>query len=172
MSGAVAREESREFYQLAQQRDGTLVGIPGHWWTHVGNPEFSQDYGATWATMSPLRTLESWPGSGFPVVLPDGGFAVLSNQVISDPQARRRRHESERRLRVGTNNEILHWGEQLSEGCSRLVPELSGPDELFVACDDGRLLLSTDSGRSWSVDLDTTMGEDETPEILREGQTT
>lgn len=172
VSGAVNREESREFYQMAQQQDGTIVGVPGHWWTHVGNPEFSRDYGATWTSIRPIRELENWPRSRPPVLLPGDEFAVLSNQVISDPQARRRRHESELRLRVGANNQIRHWGEQLPEGCNRLVPELSAPDELFAACDDGRVLLSTDSGRSWSVDLDTTMDKEEAPETLREGQTT
>lgn len=172
VSGAVERFESRNLYHVTQQEDGTIVALPGRWWTGVANPEFSRDYGATWTTIRPVRDLESWQGASPPVVLPGDEFAVLSNQAYQDPQTRRRRHESELRLRVGVDNQILHWGEQLPEGCARLVPLISGPNGIFVSCNDGRLLLSTDGGRTWTVDLDTTMDEDDAPELLRQRQTT
>ncbi len=171
LSGEVERHEGRDLYQFAQQ-DGTLVAIPGHWWTGYGNPEFSRDYGASWSSVQPIRKQESWPRLRLPVVLPDNDFAVLAHQAYQDPQSRRRRRESELRLRVGADDQIRHWGGQLPEGCDRLVPALSGPDELFVSCQDGRVLLSTDGGKSWTVDLDTTMDEDDAPEMLQQRQTT
>lgn len=171
ISGDLERYESRDLYHLSQQADGTLVAVPGHWWTGLADPEFSRDYGSSWTSIRPLREYESWQVSGPPVVLPGDEFAVLSNKAYQDPRTRRRRHESELRLRVGVANQILHWGEQLPEGCNRLVPKISGEDELFVGCIDGRMLLSTDRGRTWTIDLDTTMAEDDAPEIFRQRQT-
>ena len=161
ISGEIERDERHDYYRFHRQPDGTFVAVPGHWWTGVANPVFSVDDGLSWTTLQPIREAESWPRPALPIVLAEDRFAMISHRIESHPQARRRRYSDEFNARVGSTDAIVHWGEPLEKGCNRLVPEFSSLDHLFVACEDGRLMVSRDEGRTWSLDLDTTMNEDD-----------
>lgn len=169
-SGALDDRSSAEFNLFAQQPDGTLLAVPGNWWSESGAPQFSRDNGEQWTRMSQITFHEYWDARAqhLPVVLSDGREVLSSRKVRRVQPSNRWRPGDTYHTRVAAHagEAIDAWGEALDENCRSLLPEVSSETHLFALCGDGRVLRSDDLGGTWHLDRDSSLKAGDVPDEM------
>lgn len=150
-------EKSDEYFLFAYQPNGKVVSVPGSWWSGVALPEVSANDGADWERTRTARGREyRIPGLGtvLPYALDDGRILMVMHKAVAVDHLRRKPSE-ELYTRIGdVDGEIERWGAALEPGCHTLLPTVSTDRLLFLRCDDGRIMTSSDLGASWQIDRD------------------
>ena len=116
----------------------------------------STDYGESWH-----QAPRDWPtespdlfANGAVMILSDGRSIALSYKGYVDDFSRRILYENQARLRIAnTEGEIVRWGEKVDAHCNFLLPEISTEHQIFVLCQGGSLIVTEDSGQSWTYDF-------------------
>lgn len=161
-------EENKHLQELQVQEGGTLVALPGSLWSGVGAFQYSRDGGDTWHKLRrPGAGERERPATRYlHFVLPDGGSLAFTHRGYRHTTGGRFRYEENPRMRrVSADGSILHWGDDVELHCTGLVPGISTEARLFSWCDDGRLLMSKDQGRTWEVDFTPGTGTPEAAEL-------
>lgn len=166
-------KKSDNHFMFAQQPNGTLVSLPGSWWSGVALPHVSIDEGVEWERTHTARGREYGIGGlgGLPYRLDDGRILMVMRKAIARDHLRRR-PSVEFYTRIGDiKGEIASWGAELESGCDTLLPEVSTDELLFLRCTDGRIMSSDDLGASWTVDRDRMLDASEVPAADKTTQT-
>lgn len=172
-SGQFSVREDDHHFDFAVQPNGTLVSLPGSLWSGVALPQMSTDGGRTWHRTGTARGREyrRMGGSSMPYVLDDGRVLMVMHRAVAIDRLKRRPSE-ELYTRIGDRQgNIESWGAELEAGCDALLPAISSDEMLFLRCDDGRILSSSDLGQSWQVDRDRVLAPEDVPASERATQT-
>ncbi|RFF29673.1 hypothetical protein [Wenzhouxiangella sediminis] len=154
--GILEDQEDRHIFFLVTQPDGVTLALPGSAWSGVGDQLYSHDVGASWkeAPDDWPRESDRFDKGAMVLVLPDGKTMAFSHKGEYNDFLKRWKYEDNPRLRVsGPDGNILEWGVEIEEQCSRMLPQISTAERVFARCDDGRLMVSEDRGQSWIEDF-------------------
>lgn len=143
----------RSLHSYALQPDGMLVARPYRSHGGAGRIFVSDDKGETWVTLPYNGAEERRTLPSLPVMEGNDAWLMSIRRIEDRPSGRVQYAEHPSLRRSNPDGEISEWGAYVDEGCARLLPALSTPDQIFLMCEDGRILLSTDRGQSWSVDF-------------------
>ncbi len=153
-SDSWSTDEAAEFYALHEQPDGTVTGIPGHFWTGVAPIHYSEDDGRTWAA---TRAEESLLFVGI------GSWAFRPPYRFGDGEIIRTARDQRFSLRkweyeatdfapvMSTTDDGAAWTQigSVPSSCLDIAAEASTDDRVYILCDDGRAIVSADRGRNW-----------------------
>lgn len=149
--------QNKVIFDAEQQANGYLVAIAGNWFTGLSaNPLYSVDAGVSWKRIR--RVANVFRGARFtlPLVVDEETMFMMGSLVRKSEH--RTLYDSEETYLLKGNPRLspsLNEWETRSEitlGCEALLPSVSSKDELFSACQDGRILHSVDQGKNWVVD--------------------
>jgi hypothetical protein len=163
-----ATKAKNEWVELISQPNGIIVGQPFDWWSGVGNTQFSHDGGRTWTSTKSGKWGLFNQRNGGPYMFTDQsillteafqkfslveGWKYLPQVPIS---------------RIYPGKEVVPGYGQVPYGCDRLRGEISTDDQIFVLCKFGQLYVSGDEGRTFTLQFDPSLGEDESAAVIRE----
>lgn len=152
----LADDENRHLLELRVQDDATLVAWPGSLWSGVGRLHYSRDGGITWDTLNrvDMGERERPRTRALHFILPDGDSLAFTHRGRTEVNRSRLVFDDKPRMRrVSADGSLVHWGEEVDLECTRLDPAISTKQMLFSWCEDGRVLLSEDQGRTWQIDF-------------------
>ena|GEM_PF-2250791 len=161
---------SRNFFSWTKQPDGTIVGVPGHWWSGTSSPEFSTDNGRSWTDVESSPAIERLrhPRRSKPILVSESEVLAFARREIRHQESLRRlSYEDEYRLRLFQDGEdIVYWGEPVDEDCTELLGAISTPSLVFATCEDGRIYRTEDGGMEWILDFEPGQELDEDDDLL------
>ncbi|GGA88119.1 hypothetical protein GCM10011369_32790 [Neiella marina] len=141
------------FNQISQLASGNLVAIETSQWDGIGDQLMSTDDGASWQVIP--RSLNLFGDAKADASLP----AMLSAQDIVTVGRVQTSSESKRELRLLlSSNQGQSWLAKglVDKSCATLIPELSNQQAIYLLCDQGTIVTTSDLGESWhdAVTLD------------------
>ena len=145
-------QETMKLYQLEQLDNGILVGHESSNWSVVGDQIVSLDFGNTW------QTIDRRTGSITHIPVEDSlPIAFIDGTVISMSRKKgvaRKIFITSRRIdNAGKVSRMRFHGEAIPD-CQIALPHLSHNKKIYYLCDDGKIVSSTDLGKTWVTEVE------------------
>lgn len=159
--------QSKEWAQVTAQPNGILVGMPFDWWSGIGDTHISRDEGDTWISTRSGEWGAWGPTPGEPYIFSDDSvllpgaaseFSWFEWKPLSIVPIRR----------IDSSTEADEAYGKVIYGCDRLRGEISTDAEIFVLCKFGQLYASRDQGRTFTLEFDPSLGENESEALVIE----
>jgi hypothetical protein len=144
--------KSTSLVSMAQLANGELVAVDVSQWDGVGDQLISFDYAKTWKSIKrPLYRGGAVEGS-MPV--------IMNGKVISVGRKKLRKEEGLAKLSIVSadfdnvsKSKKWKFHNPIKENCTKLLPELSQKEEIYMLCDQGEVVSSNDLGATWKTVL-------------------
>ena len=150
-SASWSTDDAVEFHALHKQPNGSVTGIPYGALTGAKPMQYSEDGGLTW------NATQAEGGLLAHLVHKKPSYRFADGEIIRPGRDERFRWRtgifemSDAAPIMSTADDGATWEEigSVPPGCLDMAVEASTDDRVHILCDDGRLIVSDDRGRSW-----------------------
>ncbi|MEM7054930.1 MAG: hypothetical protein AAF446_10340, partial [Pseudomonadota bacterium] len=161
-TGTSVKEPHQKLADIIQQPDNTLLHHKPKT-LNFREDEVSFNFGKDWEKIRRIRKYEQWQfeTASNPIILNQEDVLAISHRgYLKGPQIE---YQEEPRIRRAKHqaNKINGWGEPIPLACTTLLPQISTSERIFALCYDGSLIRSENQGRTWEIDYQPGIIQDE-----------